>query len=262
MDIDSGETVQTFQGHEGHIISVAFSPDGKKLVTSSYDKTARIWDVDSGKELQKLAGHTGFVESAVFLPGGKEILTSGSGKSSLTITVNGVTDKYDADDDRTARIWDADSGKELKKLDGYKHIGIDAVLSPDGTKFATVSTRYAENPPTLVLGLVVSDANSGEELCRYEMTPPALPQVEVFMLHNLHMSFSPDGKRLIATNASGSTWLFDVESGKELRRWEGAYQSAVFSPDGKKLLMMGTHRAVLWDVEGLLKSTPAAVGDF
>ena len=85
-DTESGRELKYFQGHQGGTLTVAFSHDGKKIVTAGYDSTARIWDVESGKELQKLTGHRFSIYSASFSPDGKKIVTAGS--------------------DRTTRIWD------------------------------------------------------------------------------------------------------------------------------------------------------------
>ena len=74
--------------------SAAFSPDGKRIVTASEDKTARLWDAETGKPIgEPLKGHTDSVMSAAFSPDGKRIVT--------------------ASDDKTARLWDAETGKQI-----------------------------------------------------------------------------------------------------------------------------------------------------
>jgi WD40 repeat protein len=80
--------------HEDGVSSAAFSPDGKRIVTASWDKTARVWDAESGKLIGvPLTGHEGGVSSAAFSPDGKRIVTASS--------------------DKTARIWVAESGKPI-----------------------------------------------------------------------------------------------------------------------------------------------------
>ena len=55
------EGVSPLSGHTGRVNSAAYSPDGKFIVTASYDQTARIWDAATGQELHALSGHTGSV---------------------------------------------------------------------------------------------------------------------------------------------------------------------------------------------------------
>jgi WD40 repeat protein len=65
----------TLEGHIYAVNSVAFSPDGKRLATGSYDKTAKIWDLDSAKALTTLEGHTDIVWNVAFSPDGKRFAT-------------------------------------------------------------------------------------------------------------------------------------------------------------------------------------------
>lgn len=74
------------RGHENWVSSAAFSPDGSRIVTGSWDTTARVWDAATGKELAALRGHDGIVLSAGFSPDGSRVV-SGSA-------------------DKTARVWD------------------------------------------------------------------------------------------------------------------------------------------------------------
>jgi len=75
-----GNILQVFKGHEDEIMSVAFSPDGKSILTGSLDNTARIWDLQ-GNLLQVLKGHKGALSSAAFSPDGKNILTGSEDKT-------------------------------------------------------------------------------------------------------------------------------------------------------------------------------------
>jgi len=56
----------TLRGHDDGLSSVAFSPDGKRLVSSSWDKTIKVWDSTTGAELMTLRGHDDWVSSVAF----------------------------------------------------------------------------------------------------------------------------------------------------------------------------------------------------
>ena len=77
----------TLKGHTGAVSSASFSPDGSRIVTGSWDKTAKVWDARSGAQVLTLKGHTDAVDSASFSPDGLRIVT--------------------ASIDRTAKVWDA-----------------------------------------------------------------------------------------------------------------------------------------------------------
>jgi hypothetical protein len=95
------------RGHEGGVSSVAFSADGGRIVSGSYDNSVRLWDAASGAELACLSGHEETVTSVAFSADGGRIV-SGSW-------------------DKSVRVWDAASGECLEVIDGTADIEAIAV---------------------------------------------------------------------------------------------------------------------------------------
>jgi WD40 repeat protein len=106
-------------GHTSAVTHAAYSPDGRRIVTASWDKTARIWDAATGQPLYVLRGHVLALQWAAFSADGKRVVT--------------------ASDDETARVWDAETGSEIITLAGHKGPVLTAVFSPDGQSVATAS---------------------------------------------------------------------------------------------------------------------------
>src|SRR5262249_40281747 len=75
-DAKSGEEIRRFEGHTGLIECVAWSADGRRMLSGGDDATARVWDLDTGKELYRFEGHPGGVWSVVFIPDGVHVLSS------------------------------------------------------------------------------------------------------------------------------------------------------------------------------------------
>ncbi|WP_414550925.1 toll/interleukin-1 receptor domain-containing protein, partial [Anabaena sp. CCY 0017] len=103
--------LNSLEGHSGTVMSVSFSPDGKTLVSASYDKTIKLWNLDTGKEIRTLSGHTNTVRSVSFSPDGKT-LVSGS-------------------QDKTIKLWNLDTGKEIRTLSGHTNSVWSVSFSPD-----------------------------------------------------------------------------------------------------------------------------------
>src|SRR5271154_1791741 len=93
--------LQTLEGHADSVFAVAFSPDGKLLVSASRDHTVRVWDPATGASLQTLEGHSGSVHGVVFSPDGKLLASTSH--------------------DHTVRVWDPDTGASLQTLKGHSN---------------------------------------------------------------------------------------------------------------------------------------------
>jgi disulfide oxidoreductase YuzD len=100
------------EGHDNYVNSVNFSPDGKTLVSGSWDKTIKLWDVETGQEIRTLKGHDNYVRSVNFSPDGKT-LVSGSG-------------------DGTIKLWNVETGEEIRTLQGPGSYVTSVNFSPDG----------------------------------------------------------------------------------------------------------------------------------
>ena len=145
-------------------MSAAFSPDGKRIVTASWDKTARLWDAETGQQIgAPLVGHDEHVHSAAFSPDGKRIVTAScrqdraavgrrdrqasARRSSAIGAVSSAAFSPDgkrivtASGDKTARLWDAATGQQIgAPLVGHEGAVHSAAFSPDGKRIVTAST--------------------------------------------------------------------------------------------------------------------------
>ena len=198
------------------VISAAFSPDGKRIVSGSGDTTIKVWDVDSGRELMTLEGHEEGVISVAFSPDGSRIV-SGSW-------------------DKTIKVWDAVIGGEpIMTLKGHGRYATSVAFSPDGSRI--VSSGYID------CMIKIWDAESGEELRTIEQVGTQV----------LSVAFSPDVSQIVSGGGSGDNEikLWDTETGNEVRTLKGhkgQVFSVAFSPDGKRIVSRSRDNTIkVWD---------------
>jgi len=208
-------------GHENSITSVAFSPNGRDVLTGSLDKTARLWDVATGKELRRFEGHTAAVNSVAFSPNGRQVLT-GAGRI------------FGDSSDNTARLWDVTTGNELRRFEGHTNAVWSVTFSPDGRQVLTGSHDKTAR---------LWDVTTGNELRRFEGHTAAVNAV----------AFSPDGRQVLTGSGDNTARLWDVTTGNELGRFyvrggsAQAVLSVAFSPDGRWVTLGGSHgRCCVW----------------
>jgi WD40 repeat protein/energy-coupling factor transporter ATP-binding protein EcfA2 len=103
--------------HQGEVLGMAVSPNGRLLATAGAEGTAKVWDVASGELMVSMNGHTGPVYGAAFDPGGACLATAGG--------------------DSTVRIWDLDDGRQISKLTGHEGIVTRVAYCPTGNFLIT-----------------------------------------------------------------------------------------------------------------------------
>ena len=160
-------------GHTDSVTAVAFSPDGKRVLTGSYDNTARLWDAATGAAVAPLEGHTNWVTAVAFSPDGKRVLTGS--------------------DDNTARIWDPATGAAIATLEGHTARVTAVAFSPDGQRVLTGSGDKTAR---------LWDAATGAAVAALEGHTGAINAV----------AFSPDGQRVLTSSDDNTARLWPVFS--------------------------------------------------
>jgi len=161
-----------------------------------------------------LTGHIGYVTSVCFSPDGRYI-ASGS-------------------DDRTIRLWDIETGGEVRRFEGHTDKVTSVCFSPDGRYIASGSW---DDTVSLL------DIETGREVRRFKgHTDYSVESV----------CFSPDGRYIASGSEDRTIRLWDVRTGRKVRRFEGytgSVTSVCFSPDGRYIASESRDRTIrLWDV--------------
>ena len=185
-DTTTYRAIALLTGNTDNVISVAFSPDGKILATSSKDSTVRVWDAVIGELKRELTGQKGRVDSVAFSPDGKTLLSASYARSiylwdvvtgqrkqtqpigmkytdeHLTFSANGTTlagGGYGA-----VSLWDAVTGQRKQRLVmDTKYRDISLALSPDGTTVAGGNKNDTVYLWDAVTGSTETEANHGHE---------------------------------------------------------------------------------------------------
>jgi WD40 repeat protein len=282
-DVASGKEVRR-QAAGGGAYAVAFTPDGKSLVTGTGERgrlgEVKIWDPATGKELAVVAAFSDVVACVAVSPDGRQVAAGGR--------------------DGTVGVWDITQFRQLTRMRGHKGCAFSVAFSPDGKLLASAggpefaeqadkggeiklwdvvtgkelrslgtaatvtSVAFSRDGQSLAAGtvdrtIVVWDVASGKMRSRSAG-------------HNgvvRYVAYSPDGRTLASASFDGTARLSDAATGKEIaivKGISGAVLSVAFSPDGRVLATAGGQtgkpgQVALWSVGGLAPAAARAAAE-
>jgi WD40 repeat protein len=215
-NIAEGRKFLTLSGHTGWVTVLTYSPDGKKIISGSFDGDIREWDAQTGHMLRILGKGVLAVNAVAYSPDGKKIVSE--------------LDGY-------IKIWDAENGKELRSFIGNEYGTSSFSFSPDGKHFVTASYRALSRDDALKLW----NTETGKKVLTFNA--PSITKVA---------SFSPDGKRIVSADWN-TIRIWDAETGRELMELKGHtnfINTVAFSPEGKRIVSGSDDYTIkIWDAQ-------------
>ncbi|AFZ21832.1 TIR domain-containing protein [Allocoleopsis franciscana] len=248
--------IHRFVGHDGAVLSLSFSPDGKTIVSGGGDGTIKLWE-RSGRLLFSIKRHEREISSIRFSPDGQSIASASAdgtiklwnlkgqplhtleGHEGMVTSVSFSPDGQtlaSAGEDGTIRLWNQE-GKQIKTWQGHTGRVNTVAFSPDGQRIASGGSDKDNTNNTVRLW----DGNG--------------KLLQTFTGHQIvvrEVNFSPDGQTIISASEDHSARLWSI-TGEELQQFvhsEGVI-GANFSPDGQTILTSSFDKTIkLWNLAG------------
>jgi WD40 repeat protein len=209
-----GSLIRTLEDHTSVVTAVAVTPDGRRAVSASRDRTLRVWDLGSGQVVRTLEGHSKAVTAVAVTPDGYGAVS--------------------ASRDGTLRLWDLASGHVMRTLKGHTERVTAVVVTRDGRRVVSASGDRT---------LQVWDLESGQPLCTLKGHTERVTAVAV----------TPDGSRGVSASDDRTLRVWDLENGQPLRTLAGhthVVTAVATTPDGRCAVSASRDRTIrVWNLE-------------
>jgi WD40 repeat protein/tRNA A-37 threonylcarbamoyl transferase component Bud32 len=224
-DVDTGKVVRRFQLHGNKaVFAVAFCPDGRHALSGGADNLLHLFDVETGALVRDFEGHSSPVMHLAVSADGHRALSA----AERTEPINGK-------EVCTIRVWDVDTGKELRHFDGHAKQVHSISLAADGRRALSWSDDH----------LWLWDTDSAREIRHLaEMNGQATTVTAALLC--------PDGRQALLGYYNQNVALRDADTDTEVRRFEGRAgtpQALAVSPDGRRAL--SGHALLEQDAKGV-----------
>jgi WD40 repeat protein len=194
-DATTGTALPPLTGHQGAILAIAFSPDGKHLAGGGFDKRVHIWDIATGKEVILGQTHAGQVNGVAFRPDGKILASAGT--------------------DNSVRLWDLATGKWQRTLTGH-----------DGS---VTGVAFHKN------GKLLASGGGDGTMQLWDLAANKDRTLKGHQKGEVRVAFSPDGQTLASAGHDGfvKLWGLDADQARHSLSTDSKAHGLAFSPDGQ-----------------------------
>lgn len=232
-DLKTRKPIKTIEANVRPAADLAYFDDGRKIVTTGFDRAVNVFDVETGKRTKQCSGHLGIIFR----------LESHPTRSEIVVTCS---------EDDTAKIWDLNAERELVSLSGHTRNVMTAAFSPDGSRIATGSSDET---------IRLWDVATGRELKKIQAHKDGVWRVD----------WTPDGKKLVSVGHDDTVRVWDTETWTEMAAMSGHradIEAVRVGPNGKlaasgdvdgviyvwdlterkPLAMLNAHRTAVYDL--------------
>ncbi len=212
-DMETGQEIREFPGHDALVYSLAYSSGGRTAIAGTGNGILIVWDVVTGAEIIRLLGHQDPISAIRYAPSGRQV-ASASRRGEII-------------------LWNLDDGDQLAAFSGHSSRVTQLDFSLDGR-------------------LIVSGALDGTVRVWDILEQQEMLQLDSHQGNVTTVAFSPDNRTILSGGSDNSLIVWDVETGLELHRLEGhtgVIHDSIFSEDGRTVLSGAEDGAVIvWDV--------------